>query len=62
MISSKNVYENESIQSIVIQNVPKLERIESKAFTKSDIRFLAATFESGSRLPRIEVGHSSEVS
>jgi hypothetical protein len=40
MISSKSVYENKCIKSAVIQNISKLEGIESEAFRKTDIQFI----------------------
>jgi hypothetical protein len=37
-ISSKSVSKKESIHSIVIENVPKLERVESKAFEHTGVQ------------------------
>jgi hypothetical protein len=39
LICSRNVYKNESIKSIVIENVSKLEKINSEAFQKTALNF-----------------------
>jgi hypothetical protein len=39
-ISSENHSENESIESIVIDNVSKLDRIEAKTFKKTKLEFM----------------------
>jgi hypothetical protein len=41
IISSKCFYENESINSIVIENLSELEGIDSEAFQKLDLKFSA---------------------
>jgi hypothetical protein len=41
IISSKGCSENKYIKSIVVENKSKLERIESEAFQRADLKFLA---------------------
>jgi hypothetical protein len=41
IVSSKSVYQNKSFKSVVIENMSNMERIESKAFGKTDLQFLA---------------------
>jgi hypothetical protein len=40
LVSSKSIDGNNSVKSVVIENLSKLERIESKAFKKTRVRLI----------------------